>query len=234
MPVERQTAENSDQSISAGAKLPGLSRNGKKATVRPTPLLYTGLAMASDREVEIKFQITDIEALTSRLKETGFRLVTPRTHELNTLYDQPGASLRKQGALLRLRQYGPLWTLTYKDRSGPAGGRHKSRREIETRLENGEAAARILEAVGFAPSFRYEKFRSEWSDGTGHVVIDETPIGNYGEIEGPPEWIDSTAERLEIAHDQYITASYAELFADWKRKTNSKAAEMTFREFKSR
>ena len=66
------------------------------------------------------------------------------------------------------------------------------------------------------------------------MVIDETPIGNYGEIEGPPEWIDSTAERLHISHDQYITASYAELFLAWKRKTKSKAAEMTFHALKSR
>jgi adenylate cyclase, class 2 len=188
--------------------------------------------MASDHEVEIKFRITDLATLTTHLQQAGFRLVTPRTHELNTLYDQPGGKLRRRGALLRLRQYGPQWILTYKDRTSPSAGRHKSRREIETRVENGEAAARIIEAVGFSPSFRYEKFRSEWSDSTGHVVLDETPIGNYGEIEGPPEWIDSTAQRLEIPHEQYITASYAELFTAWKRKTRSKAAEMTFQAVK--
>jgi adenylate cyclase class 2 len=183
--------------------------------------------MASDREVEIKFQILDIGALTDRLEQAGFSQITPRTHELNTLYDQ-GGRLRRRGALLRLRQYGRQWTLTYKDNSDAPPGRHKSRREIETRLENGEAAGRIIEALGFKPSFSYEKFRSEWTDGKGHVVIDETPIGNYGEIEGPPEWIDLTAERLEIAHDQYITASYAELFLAWKRKTRSKAEHMLF------
>jgi adenylate cyclase class 2 len=183
--------------------------------------------MATDREVEIKFQITDIEALTARLPKVGFRLVTSRTHELNTLYDQQ-AKLRRRGALLRLRQYGQQWTLTYKDRSNSKPGRHKSRREIETRLENGEAAGRIIEALGFKPSFSYEKFRSEWADSTGHVVIDETPIGNYGEIEGPPEWIDTTAERLGISQEQYITASYAELFLAWKRKIRSKAQHMLF------
>ena len=52
----------------------------------------------------------------------------------------------------------------------------------------------ILRALGFAPTFRYEKFRAEWSDGKGHVVVDETPIGNFGEIEGPSRWIDRTAQ----------------------------------------
>ena len=86
----------------------------------------------------------------------------------------------------------------------------------------------IIRALGFAPSFRYEKFRTEWTDGEGHVVLDETPIGNYGEIEGPPDWIDATAARLEISHQQYITASYSELFLDWKRRSKSPADDMTF------
>lgn len=166
--------------------------------------------------------------LTARLPEAGFSVITPRTHELNTLYDQPGAKLHRRGALLRLRKFGEKWTLTYKDKTVSSGGRHKSRREIETPVENGEAAALIFESLGFKPSFRYEKFRSEWADSTGHVVLDETPIGNYGEIEGPPEWIDATAERLGISHDLYITASYAELFLAWKRKARSKAQHMLF------
>lgn len=196
-----------------------------------TPFLYTG-GMPSDREVEIKFRIDDIDALTHGLQTAGFRLITPRTHEMNTLYDQSGSKLRRRGALLRLRQYGPRWTVTYKDRSAPQSGRHKSRREIETQVENGDALGKVLEAIGFSPSFRYEKYRSEWSDSTGHVVIDETPIGNFGEIEGQPEWIDATARQLNIAVKSYLKESYAELFATWKRKTRSKAREMTFTEIK--
>jgi adenylate cyclase class 2 len=189
--------------------------------------------MPSDREVEIKFRIDDINALTGSLQAAGFRLITPRTHEMNTLYDQPGAKLRRRGALLRLRQYGARWTVTYKDRSGPQSGRHKSRREIETQVEKGEALAQVFEAIGFRPSFRYEKYRSEWSDSTGHVVIDETPIGNFGEIEGHAKWIDATAKRLNISVKSYLKESYAELFAAWKRKTRSKAKEMTFKAIKS-
>src|SRR6267142_6064375 len=173
--------------------------------------------MATDREVEIKFRIDDIDALTSSLQAAGFRLITPRTHEMNTLFDQPGGKLRRREALLRLREYGSRWTLTYKDRSGRQSGRHKSRREIETKVENGEAMGRIIEAVGFSPSFRYEKFRSEWADSNGHVVIDETPIGNFGEIEGQAKWIDRTAKLLGITPRDYITLSYAELFSEWMR-----------------
>jgi adenylate cyclase class 2 len=86
----------------------------------------------------------------------------------------------------------------------------------------------ILRALGYQPTFRYEKFRAEWSDGRGHVVVDETPIGNFGEIEGAPRWIDQTAKKLDIRPEHYITDTYAGLFFAWKRRTCSAAREMTF------
>lgn len=184
--------------------------------------------MSANREVEIKFRVEDIPALVVRLEAAGFRQVTPRTHEMNTLYDLPGSPLRRRGALLRIRKYGPAWTVTYKDKSTAHPGRHKSRREIETPVENGQALADILAACGFSPVFAYEKFRCEWSDSAGHVVIDETPIGNFAEIEGPPQWIDSVAARLGVSRRHYITASYSELFMLWKKKSGSEVTQMLF------
>jgi adenylate cyclase, class 2 len=179
------------------------------------------------KEVEIKFRIAGMKALAAALKRHGFRQITPRTHEINSLYDLAGQKLRKRGELLRLRKYGSACVLTHKAKG--KAGLHKVRVELETRVENGERMEAILHALGFAPTFRYEKYRAEWSDGTGHVVLDETPIGNYGEIEGPPRWIDRTARALGIAPVDYITQTYADIFFTWKRRTRSTAAEMTFR-----
>lgn len=184
--------------------------------------------MASAQEVEIKFRIEELDALARRLPQAGFRLKTPRTHEMNTLYDLPGQPLRRSGSLLRIRKYGQQWTVTFKSKG--TEGRHKSRKEIETQVTDGEAMTEILEAAGFQPSFIYEKFRTEWQDDQGHIVIDETPIGNFGEIEGPPEWIDAAAQKLAISEQQYITDSYAVLFEKWKRERRSAAAAMTFEE----
>ena len=178
-------------------------------------------------EIEIKFRIENPPALTRALKRAGFNRVTPSTHEMNSLYDLPGQKLRKRGELLRLRKYGETWVLTHKAKG--KASRHKVRVELETGVENGEQMDAILRALGFAPTFRYEKYRAEWSDGTGHVVLDKTPIGNFGEIEGPPRWIDRTARALGITPEHYITQTYAELFFGWKRRTGSAAAEMTFR-----
>jgi adenylate cyclase class 2 len=182
------------------------------------------------QEIEIKFRVADLHALARKLRAAGFRLVTPRTHEMNTLYDLPGEILRNRKELLRLRKYGPVWTLTHK--SGTKRARHSSRLELETKVADGKKLDLILHALGYAPSFRYEKFRAEWSDGKGQVVVDETPIGNFCEIEGPSRWIDATAKKLEVNAGDYITKNYATLFSDWKRETESSAKEMTFNDLK--
>jgi adenylate cyclase, class 2 len=183
--------------------------------------------MPSNKEIEVKFRVDDLRSLNRRLRQAKFRRITQPTHEINTLYDLAGQPLRKRGELLRLRKYGSGWVLTHKAKGRE--GRHKTRVENETKLADGAKMDLILTALGFAPTFRYEKFRAEWSDGKGHVVVDETPIGNFGEIEGPSRWIDRTARLLGIQREDYITDTYAALFFKWKQQTSSPAKEMTFR-----
>ena len=60
-------------------------------------------------------------------------------------------------------------------------------------------------------------------------MVDETPIGNFCEIEGPPRWIDASAKKLDVSSADYITKNYATLFFDWKQETKSSAREMTFK-----
>jgi adenylate cyclase class 2 len=179
------------------------------------------------KEIEIKFRINNMPGGIRSLKAAGFRCVTGSTHEINTLYDLPGQKLRKRGQLLRLRKYGETWVLTHKAKGKI--GRHKTRVELQTEVKDGKQMDAILRALGFEPVFRYEKYRAEWSDGSGHVVLDKTPIGNFGEIEGSPRWIDRTARVLGIDRSAYINETYAPMFFKWKRRTRSPATEMTFR-----
>jgi adenylate cyclase, class 2 len=180
----------------------------------------------ASREIEIKFRVADLRRLTRELKGAGFRLLTPRTHEMNTLYDLPGEILRNRKELLRIRKYGSTWILTHK--SGTKRGKHSSRIELETKVADGKKLDAILRSLGYSPSFRYEKFRAEWTDGKGQVVVDETPIGNFCEIEGPPRWIDATAKKLGVTSKNYITKNYATLFQEWTHLTGNAAKEMTF------
>jgi adenylate cyclase, class 2 len=177
-------------------------------------------------EVEIKFQVRDSQALMRSLESAGFHQQTPSTFEANTLYDNAAGDLRRAGEVLRLRVYGERCLLTHKSRG--VARKHKTRIEHETAVASAEQMHAILTALGFRPTFRYEKFRAEWSDGSGEVVIDRTPIGDFAEIEGAPQWIDRIAKLLGLSEDDYMTASYAELFFQWKERTGSIALHMTF------
>jgi adenylate cyclase, class 2 len=190
------------------------------------------LRFMQQMETEVKVRLHDREGFEHRLSELGFQCITARTFERNALYDTPERKLRNARQILRIREYGGKWVVTYKripDDDSP-GERHKRRMEIETAVEDGAAMGAVFESVGFSPVFIYEKWRTEWADGKGHCVLDETPLGVYAELEGPSEWIDSLAERLKIDEEQFIKLSYGRLFESWRDETNSKVQHMTFAE----
>ena len=181
-------------------------------------------------ETEIKFRVEDLAALPARLRAAGFREETPRTFESNVLYDTPERGMRARTEILRLRQYGNMWTITHKrlPDSGPGEDTHKHRIETETEVADGAAMEEIFRALGLTAAFRYEKWRSEWTDGEGHCVVDETPIGNFAELEGTDAWIDSAAARLGVDPAEYMTLSYGRLFDLWREEHDSDARHLTF------
>jgi adenylate cyclase class 2 len=181
-------------------------------------------------ETEIKFRVADLANLTRRLQDAGFRLETPRTFESNVLYDTPDRQMRARTEILRIRNYAGRCTVTHKCPPDSLSGqeRHKHRIETETEVADGEALAGIFQALGLVAAFRYEKWRTEWSDGEGHCVIDETPIGDYAELEGSSAWIDRVAARLGIDLAQYITLSYGRLFEAWREQHPGCGEDLTF------
>jgi len=179
----------------------------------------------SKREVEIKLRLADAAEGRRRLRQAGFRVARRRVLERNVIFDTSGQTLRRRGLLLRLRTAGKQSLVTFKGPAEP--GKHKIRKEIESELRGPEAFAEILEGLGYQPSFRYEKYRTEYVEhsgtglrpvgagsGAGRAMLDETPAGTFLELEGPPRWIDRTARRLGFSEADYITASYAELHRD--------------------
>ncbi len=181
-------------------------------------------------ETEIKFRVADVAELGERLRRVKFREETPRAFESNVLYDTPDRKMRGRTEILRLRNYGGKWTVTHKRLPdvGPGEDAHKHRVETETEIADGDALAEVFRSIGLVPAFRYEKWRSEWSDGEGHCVVDETPIGNFAELEGSAEWIDRTALRLGVARTEYLTLSYGRLFEQWCAEHHSQANDLTF------
>ncbi len=181
-------------------------------------------------ETEIKFRVAELAGLARRLEAAGFRLVTARAFESNVLYDTPDRQMRARTEILRIRNYNGRWTVTHKRLPGDRPGEdlHKHRIETETEVADGGALAEIFLSLGLVAAFRYEKWRAEWTDGEGHCVVDETPIGNYAELEGPSAWIDRAAARLGVAPSDYITLSYGRLFDLWREQHPGAPEDLTF------
>ena len=189
------------------------------------------LAAMQAPETELKFAVEDIPDFRRRVLELGLGLRTERSFEENILYDTPGRDLRGKRQLLRIRGYGGRWLVTHK-RVGDDDGadqRYKVRIETETLVEDGDAMAEVFQQLGFGPVFRYEKFRTEWDAAEGgHLVLDETPIGTWAELEGEPRWIEEMLEKLQVGPERCTTESYGALFLHWKEQMASPVDDLTF------
>jgi adenylate cyclase class 2 len=180
-------------------------------------------------EIEIKLRLPgNLGKIRRTLRDQGFRVSESRLHEYNVLLDTSGRVLRSHGKLIRLRRVGTHTLLTYK---GPSEqGRYKKRHEIEVVLPDAFKVEQIFSELGYHPIFRYEKFRTEYAKppGRGKVLLDETPIGNYLEIEGSPRWIDRTAKALSFSTADYITRSYGYLYLAFCRERRTPPTDMLF------
>lgn len=203
------------------------------------------MARRIPKEIEVKLRVADLRALVRKLRGLG-AVRAGRVHEMNTLYDTPLGRFRKRGLLLRLRIVRPsggagaaTGVLTYK---GPSlrlqdwegigrPPRYKIREEIEVAVPEPERVRAILEAVGLVPSFRYEKFRASYRlrgiPGV-HLELDETPVGNFVELEGSPRAIDRAAATLGYGPRDYIARSYLALHLENCRRRGIKPRDMLF------
>jgi adenylate cyclase, class 2 len=119
--------------------------------------------------------------------------------------------------------------------SATRGKRYKVREELEVVVADPQQLRLILEALGLRGWFRYEKYRTtyrlpasqRWAAGL-HVELDETPIGNFVELEGPPEAIDRAAQLLGYRPADYISKTYLSLYLSQCRKQGVEPGDMLF------
>jgi adenylate cyclase class 2 len=179
--------------------------------------------MRSHQETEVKLRVLNPRKLRQRLKELGFQQIMPRLWEHNLLFDFPDARLARSHRALRLRRVGNECFLTLK---GPprASKRYKMRREFETRIQDPGALRKILQELQLQETFQYRKHRTTYAPvrsergRTGLLLYDETPVGKFVELEGPPHWIDRTARALGYRPEDYITTSYVALYRQAARR----------------
>jgi adenylate cyclase, class 2 len=165
-------------------------------------------------EIEVKLACDDLE----RLRNAGYELSLdkPRHFEDNWLLDFEDESLFKQGAALRVRMVNGHGTVTFK---GIVKETHASplkvREEIETNVTDPQKMIELLEHLGFRRFFRYQKYRTGYrvnQDGSEFkVVLDETPMGKFIEIEGDEASVLKALKAAGFSAEQFIRQSYPEL-----------------------
>ena len=180
-------------------------------------------------EVEIKLPYEDLDQARERLRDLGATVRNPLHFESNDLYDDKEGGLAASGRALRLRRAGDTALLTYKGPARFAGG-VKTREERETRVSDPEETEAILIALGWVRRFRYEKKREEWTLEGCAVALDQTPIGNFIEVEGDPRGIRRAVVALGLDFADAVPYTYARLYAERRKGDPTLPPDMVFRD----
>jgi adenylate cyclase class 2 len=183
------------------------------------------------QETEAKFLVRSLAILERRLKQVDARLVHKRALEVNMRFDYPDGRLKKEGRVLRLREFDQS-LLTYKGSSTETNG-VLSRMELELAVGDVETAQAILKELGFRQVAVYEKYRRIYELQKCEIMLDELPIGDFVEIEGPdPASIMNLAQRLGLDPDKIIKESYLGIFEHYCATRALAPDQLTFNALK--
>jgi adenylate cyclase class 2 len=167
-------------------------------------------------EIEVKIRIDDPKAVREKVLGLGAVLARDRHLERDALFDFDPAVLREGRRALRLRTAGKRATLTFKGE--PQRSRSfKVREEFETQVRNPKELRKILKALGLKETFAYAKHRTVLRKSRLTIAIDETPVGDFIELEGERHEITRFARSLGFGRADFITRSYVEMIGDRER-----------------
>jgi len=178
-------------------------------------------------ETEVKIKIESVEDFIALVLSRGASCISERSYEDNALFDFPDDSLKLARCLLRVRSVDGRGVLTYKGAPLP-DAIFKSREELETGVDNPVTAIEILKKIGMRQGFRYQKYRHEFTLDGVHVAVDETPIGNYAELEGTKKDILNLAGKLGVEESLFIRQSYYALYLDYCHERGITPQSMVF------
>jgi adenylate cyclase class 2 len=177
-------------------------------------------------EHEVKLRCASVEAARQAVITAGGRLVASRRKLDDRLFDTADDALRRAGTALRVRRDGDRARLTWKGPVVP--GPVKSREELETGVDDPEVLEAVVQALGLRRVFRAEKYREDYRLDDAAVVIDETPMGVFVEIEGAPATIEPIAVRLGRSAAEFELRSYPALWRAWCESQGLAPRDMTF------
>lgn len=161
-------------------------------------------------EIEVKIRIDDLADVNEKILSQGAILTKERHSHDDTFYDLPSLELRRKHNALRVRKLNKKTFLTFK---GPEqkSRKFKIREEYETEVKNERHLRKILKSLGLQPVFQYTKFRTVFRKKRLTICLDETPIGNFLELEGQQSEIVKFAHTLNFNKKDFIKLDYVQL-----------------------
>lgn len=189
--------------------------------------------MATTLEIEVKIACDNLDSLNEAGLE--LELKRPRHFEDNWLMDWPDRTLLKQGAALRVRSVEGEGWVTYKGEvEESATSPLKVREEIEAETSAPQRMVEMLERIGMERAFRYQKYRTIYSAALNgshlNITFDETPMGNFIEIEGDESGVLRALELAGFSSCEIIRESYPELQAARCRERGVDLEDLIFRD----
>lgn len=164
-------------------------------------------------ETEVKIRIRDIDSIIHRILQMGAQLEKKRFMEENTLYDYPSQLLYKKRQALRVRKINKKTFLAFKG-IPQKSRKFKMREEFETEVKNERQLKKILKSLGLTPAFQYRKYRRVFRKKRLKICLDETPIGNFLELEGQRQDIVKMANSLGFPKKEFIKSDYVQLMKE--------------------
>jgi adenylate cyclase, class 2 len=182
----------------------------------------------SNLEREIKLRYPSAAEARKAILDIGATPLRGRRLQEDCLLDTADERIRQDHSVLRIRVEQGRSLLTYKGPVQPS--RWKLREERETMVSDGETMLYVLERLGFAVWFRYQKHREEFGARDAVIALDETPIGTFVEIEGSETAITELAAALGRTEADYLLDSYRGLYVQHCMEHGVAVGNMVFEE----
>ena len=175
-------------------------------------------------ELELKARVDDPAALETALRRAGAEPVF-RGEMQDRRYDR-SSSLGARDQVLRLRMYRGTASYGVLAWKGPASVHqgYKRREEHETRLDDADAAALILERLGYEVVMRIDRTIIEYRLAQAAVRIEWYPsMDVLVEVEGEPAAIERAIAATGIPRDRFLPESLHFFTTDFERRTGRPA-----------
>lgn len=171
--------------------------------------------MPENREIEIKFLLTDPDNIVKKLEALGAQY-HGEVFQKNLSFDTPDKKVDNNGGYLRVRSAGKN-TITLKSKLKTENPRFKEEKELEVEIGDADKMALILEELGFTKKRMVEKYRKDWSFEGAEISMDRLPFATYLEIEGSEESIENAAEKLGLKIEDGSVESYGHIWREYKK-----------------